>query len=100
MKMRERTVTNVFDLKVATVEIEKLVHTYVGNEASELRKMHGDLLANELELTVASLFLARIIAKQHMLSGEGLASLRNRAIESCEYATRVFINKSMSKLEV
>lgn len=84
-----------FDLELATIEIEKIVNTYVNNESRALRVMHGDLLANELELSVASLFLARIIAKQNILSGENITSLRNRAIESCNNATKHFIEKSI-----
>lgn len=84
-----------FDLELATIEIEKLVATYVGNESAALRKLHGNLLANELELTVSALFMARILARQHMLTGENLAKLKIRVMESCENATRNFINNAL-----
>lgn len=87
-----------FDLELATIEIEKLVNTYVTNESTALRVLHGDLLANELEITVASLFLARVIVRQNVLSGESISSLRSRAIESCNYATKVFIEKSIDSI--
>jgi hypothetical protein len=87
--------TQPFDMELACIEIEKIVSTYVTNESRALRVAHGDILANELEITVACQFLARVIAWQHVLTGESLTSLRQRAQESCNYATKIFIEKSI-----
>lgn len=86
-----------FDMELATIEIEKLVAQYVGAESHELRKVHGDLLANELELTVSAIFMARVIANQHIYSRENLSKIRLRLMEAVEYHTRIFIEKIIEK---
>ncbi len=71
-----------FDLQLACVEVEKNVARYVSNEIEELRKVGGDSLANEMMLTVASLFAARAAAISHTWTGENLDQIKARFGES------------------
>lgn len=87
------------DTREPAVEIEKLVKTYVGNETKEMAKRYGVALANELEFTVACMFMGRVIAQQHIFTGEKLESLFSRSIEATNHHASVMISKQIKNFK-
>jgi hypothetical protein len=81
-------------LKTATIEIEKWVAKYVGNEAEAARRLPGgEKLANEIVASVAALFMARAVGIIHIWTGESVDSIRKRVVEAFDANLKETIRK-------
>lgn len=81
-------------LKNMTIEIERWVAMYVGNECSEMRKLpYGAAVASEIYLSVSALFAARAIAYVHLWTGESLESIQKRFDEATLYNLKSTMKK-------
>lgn len=87
------------NLELAAIEIEKAVSTYIGNEAKACAERFGIKVALDLELTVATLYMGRVIATQHIRSGEALKPLVQRMLDATNHHMEVVLNKFKNKPE-
>lgn len=84
----------LFDLKTTCAAVEGKLARIASEAAESTRKLYGESLANELVMSVACLFLARVITMLHVWTGEPVASIRKR----CDDCLSDDIKASMVKL--
>jgi len=86
-------------MKEIAILVEKEMAVYVKNEVAEMRKRTNDILANELEMTVAAMFLGRVIGRQHVETGEPLNKIHARCIENVHLHTDALMRKYIELLK-
>lgn len=87
-----------FQIKKIIVEVEKNLSEYLNEEMGALNTHKAAHMNYEIGLSIASLLAARVIAFNHIMTGEGTKRIKQRFDEAFEENLKISIQKMLKEL--